>query len=200
MHKTATNQDLLAMLADALVGSRLAAGPLVDALKEAGFEEAGGKLHGLMTLHKEIAPRLEAARREVQEWDAEGSYDHAALESRAAEEARMEAYQEVLGFIGEEVPKERGLDGPMTRLVNLSRDDLVAIVEQIVLILYGQPYLDGKGREKVALNRAKVWDADTLQEIDQVLVEADLSPPDLDDEGALRRIDVSPYSSVGKST
>lgn len=63
----------------------------------------------------------------------------------------------------------------------LSREELEAVVGRILAILYATPYLVGKGRERIKLNRNKVWSTDELEEIDLVLVNADLSPPDPED-------------------
>jgi hypothetical protein len=64
---------------------------------------------------------------------------------------------------------------------DLSREELEAIVGKIQAILYATPYLNEKGRERTKFDRNKVWGIDELEEIDQVLVNADLSPPDPDD-------------------
>ena len=61
---------------------------------------------------------------------------------------------------------------------DLTKDELVAVLGRIQLALYGHDYHNAKGRTKPALDRNKVWDAETIECVDEVLVDADLSPDD----------------------
>jgi hypothetical protein len=94
----------MALIVNAMTGDRTGAVVLVDAVKEAGHEEAGDKLSKLLCLHKEILPVLEQHRQvlwEMQTEDADGIED---LQARAYEEGVIEAFEDVLQLIGEEVP------------------------------------------------------------------------------------------------
>jgi hypothetical protein len=64
---------------------------------------------------------------------------------------------------------------------DLSREVLETVVRKIQAILYAHPYLNEKGRERIAFDRNKVWSTDELEEIDAVLVNAELSPEGNDD-------------------
>jgi hypothetical protein len=59
---------------------------------------------------------------------------------------------------------------------DLTKKQLVALVEDIRKVLYAEAYEDEKGRAKYTFDNNKVWDSDTIQEVHDVLVNADLVP------------------------
>jgi hypothetical protein len=100
----ASNIDLLGLLVDALTGTRESAGVLVDAIKEAGREEAAQKLEKLLGLHNEVLDCLEE-RRLLRDQLADFD-DVEAEQARLAEVGAITAYENVLALMGEEIPPE----------------------------------------------------------------------------------------------
>jgi hypothetical protein len=99
------NGDVLALLADALTGTKEGAGPLCDALKEAGHEDAGNKLARLLALPGQLVKRLNEHRYAVhlvgdRELDWDGAID------LGHEQGCVAACEEVLDRLGEAIPPE----------------------------------------------------------------------------------------------
>ncbi len=61
---------------------------------------------------------------------------------------------------------------------DLSPQALGEIVFQIQEALYCTPYEDGKGRPRLKWDRNKVWDAETIELVDGIMVANELSPED----------------------
>ena len=61
---------------------------------------------------------------------------------------------------------------------DLTKEQLVAVVERILAALYATEYVDAKGRPRLAYDRNKVWGAETIEAVDEALVDAGLAPED----------------------
>src|SRR5262245_33537147 len=93
----ATNVDLMALLVNAMAGDRTGIPILVDAVKEAGHEQAGERLQRLLSLREGVLVLLGAARSNLREADD-------SLEA-ATWQGRVSAFEQVLEVLGEEVPR-----------------------------------------------------------------------------------------------
>lgn len=93
-----TDNNLIGLLGDALLGKREGIGPLLDAMKDAGQDEAADKLERLLSLTNTVREWLAKEREEldnVSEWDTEG---------QGIGEGACGAYEVVLRHLQEEVP------------------------------------------------------------------------------------------------
>lgn len=64
----------------------------------------------------------------------------------------------------------------MRNLNDLTVAELRDVVLRIQTVLYGLVHVDADDKLQLQLDHNKVWDAGTIEEVDQALVDADLSP------------------------
>jgi hypothetical protein len=108
----APQHDVLGLLVDALLGDQLPVAILADALKEAGYPAAADKLHMLFSLAEKVRQRLKQTQQELdeleEEWGEFGPRDTNEVEDDALRTAAIEAYTEILAFLGEKESPDGG--------------------------------------------------------------------------------------------
>jgi hypothetical protein len=95
--------DLIGTLVAALGGEEAARMALADALKEAGQEEAAGKLARLLALPGKVRDTLLGKQRDLAQLEDEQWCLVDECEARGREVGAIEAYNDILRLLGEEV-------------------------------------------------------------------------------------------------